>query len=167
MSGDSSIFDDVKRITFRRGTSETALLVRQKAFDYHLERLSNESRCDSLTSHSDCRRKLNKIRRHAQEQLAPFKSDDGFLELSKLSEKDKQLLIQCISESQLDAFIDAFEAFDFDSDSSISGPELRVVLKSLALSVSFVAAHFRSHWLTNNTPAKVFCRLTPTGKDIG
>eukprot|EP00116_Pleurobrachia_bachei_P011372 sb/3471634/ len=33
--------------------------------------------------------------------------------------------------------------------------------------LSFVAAHFRSHWLTNNTPAKVFCRLTPTGKDIG
>eukprot|EP00116_Pleurobrachia_bachei_P004671 sb/3464933/ len=32
--------------------------------------------------------------------------------------------------------------------------------------VSFVAAHFRSHWLTNNTPAKVFCRLTPTGKDL-
>lgn len=101
--------------------------------EHHLERLSNESRCDSLTSHSDCRRKLNKIRRHAQEQLAPFKSEDGFLELSKLSEKDKQLLIQCISESQLDAFIDAFEAFDFDSDSSISGPELRVVLKSLGI----------------------------------
>ena len=52
-------------------------------------------------------------------------------ELSRLSAIDKELLISCVSESQLDAFIEAFETFDINDDASISSSELRVVLKSL------------------------------------
>ncbi|KAL5251865.1 hypothetical protein ACHWQZ_G014874 [Mnemiopsis leidyi] len=99
----------------------------------HLERLSGEARCDSMTSHNDCKRKLNKIRRHAKEHLSQFLNDDGFLELSRLSPKDKELLISCVSESQLDSFIEAFETFDMNDDASISSSELRVVLKSLGI----------------------------------
>ncbi|XP_063678122.1 neo-calmodulin-like isoform X7 [Bolinopsis microptera] len=100
---------------------------------HHLERLSGEARCDSMTSHNDCKRKLNKIRRHAKEHLSQFLNDDGFLELSRLSPKDKELLISCVSESQLDSFIEAFETFDMNDDASISSSELRVVLKSLGI----------------------------------
>ena len=57
--------------------------------------------------------------------------ETNITELSRLSPKDKELLISCVSESQLDSFIEAFETFDMNDDASISSSELRVVLKSL------------------------------------
>ena len=45
----------------------------------HLERLSGDTRSDSMTSHNDNKRKLNKVKRHAKEHLAQYLNNDGFL----------------------------------------------------------------------------------------
>nr|AHA51333.1 EF-hand_1 domain-containing protein [Charistephane fugiens] len=102
--------------------------------EHHLERLSSDTvRCNSMTSQSDCKRKLNKIRKHAKEHFQDFVNDDGFLELSKLTTEDKHLLMSCVSADQMDQFTEAFETFDVDDDGSISSKELRVVLNSLGV----------------------------------
>ena len=102
----------------------------------HLERLTSDSgSCHTSAdkSHNECKRKLNRTRRHAKEHLAQFLNNDGFLELSRLSPKDKRLLLDCVNESTLDQFIEAFETFDLNDDESISSSELRIVLKSLGI----------------------------------
>lgn len=79
------------------------------------------------------KRKLNKARKLTKEKLANFKNDDGFLELSKLTGEDKDLLMTCVSADQMDQFTEAFETFDVDDDGSISSKELKVVLNSLGV----------------------------------
>ena len=80
-----------------------------------------------------CKIKLNESRDHVIPISANESCDETNFtsELSRLSPKDKELLISCVSESQLDSFIEAFETFDMNDDASISSSELRVVLKSL------------------------------------
>nr|AHA51331.1 EF-hand_1 domain-containing protein [Charistephane fugiens] len=119
---------------FKRGASDSDVHFRKTVIDHHLERLSSDTvRCNSMTSQSDCKRKLNKIRKHAKEHFQDFVNDDGFLELSKLTTEDKHLLMSCVSADQMDQFTEAFETFDVDDDGSISSKELRVVLNSLGV----------------------------------
>lgn len=117
----------------RRGASETAILTRQKAIDSNAKKLITDNRCNSLYTQTEKAQAINRLRRHAREQLSQYLICDGFLDVNKLSKSDKELLLTCIDDEQIQQFKDAFAAFDTNGDDGISNTEFRVILKSLGL----------------------------------